>query len=170
MRRFSRRPVLRRTRKVDWGSAQVSATVAPFAKSSAYILNPTDVRTSFVSPTWIANRAFLNCLNAITMVGGGFAGVGLIRWTDLDNVAPTPADTPGVFSDGNMDWLARWVAPYPSGVLAGTLGNMNIFDNTHLSKAKRKLENSAGILCCFEVLAASSFNFACDFRFLIQQV
>ncbi len=160
----------RRTQKLDWECAQLDVFVGVNGRAAAYALKPTDVRDFYTSPTLMAVRAYCNVLSyAAPLGGGGFAGIGVIRWMDLDNTAPVGADVPGPLSNCDLDWIARWVGVFPEGVNAGTLGNMNIFDNTHLSKARRKLENTAGLLVCFETDGVPA-AFGIDLRMLLKQV
>jgi hypothetical protein len=60
------------------------------------------------------------------------------------------------------------------GLAAGTVLSPNIFDITHLSKAKRKLENTAGLLWSVEysnpIGTTTGVSIATDHRYLLQQV
>jgi hypothetical protein len=71
-----------------------------------------------------------------------------------------------------MDWIVRivgFIAPF---ALAGFAPNPNIFDNTHLSKAKRRLGSQTGILVCFAAglgSGAPGVDFGIDVRCLIKE-
>ncbi len=171
-RRMGRRSSTRR--RVDWGTAQAAAVMGANSGGCAWILDPLSAREFYVSPTILAIRSFLLIrFGSISAnFGTGFAAIGIIRWDGID--ALPPVDCPLPLTDGNLDWMARWVGPIPLGTVAGTVITPNIFDITHLSKAKRKLENTAGLLISFEysnpIDTTTAVSFASDHRYLLQQV
>jgi len=169
---FARRGRFSRPRKrLDWGGAEIIVSIFAGTVSYAWIYRPEDAR-ELTSPTVLAMRSFVQMRVIGTPVLGGFAGIGVIRWdgilsTDTLTVPPNPIE------DFDLDWMARWIAPIPDGTTSGTVLSPNIFDNTHLTKAKRKLENTSGLLWVAAVdlaLAPAAISFASDHRFLVQQV
>jgi hypothetical protein len=70
--------------------------------------------------------------------------------------------------DGDMDWIARWVGPVPFGSPIGTLPNPNIFDNTHLVKARRRLGNDRSLLLVYETVGVGA-HIVSDIRTLIKE-
>jgi len=161
-------------RRVDWGTVQADALLAANTGACAWILDPATAREFYVSPTILAIRSFVQMrLGSVALsLDAGYAALGIIRWDGLD--ATAPVDCPLPLTDGNLDWMARWVQPIPLGTNSGTILAPNIFDLTHLSKAKRKLENTAGLLISWEFDAGieitSAVSIASDHRYLLQQV
>jgi hypothetical protein len=119
----------------------------------------------------LAIRTFLEIYYTGDAFGiGGFIGIGIIRWDSKNNAVPFSAYLPDPLDDSELDWMARWVLPIPPGLPAPGLIGVNIFDNTHLSKAKRKLENTSGLLWVMSTSLSVSATAAADHRFLLQQV
>jgi hypothetical protein len=110
----------------------------------------------------------INVRLAETSAIGGFAGFGLIRWDDIDDTPPTFLDAPGPLANIDLDWIYRFVAPVPQGTPGGTIYSPGS-DVLQHSRARRKLENTSGLLACFETIDVSAF-FAVDARVLIKQV
>jgi len=156
---------------MDWGGAQATASLLGGQIACGWIYPPEDAR-DLVSPTVIAIRSFVQMQLVFNIqVFSGFAGMGIIRWNAVDSADSIVCPDP--LQDVQLDWMARWVSPITAGMGSGTLLSPNVFDSTHLSKSKRKLENTSGLLLCWSLdadLATSNVQFASDHRFLVQQV
>ncbi len=132
---------------------------------------PSEIQPFLTDPTLMASRAFVHML-AYGEVG--FAAIGLISWNYIDDGDPNPCPNP-LTPDGDMDWIARWVGPYTTQVGAPVqLLNPNIFDNTHLSKARRRLGNDRSLLICYAmddfIIGAGAFaSLSLDLRTLIKE-
>jgi hypothetical protein len=117
----------------------------------------------------MATRCFLNMTTTSSGSSGGFLAIGMIAWNYVTDAVPTAADTPSVMSpDGDMDWIARWVGAATPSTGIGVPLNPNIFDNTHLVKARRRLGNDRGLLVVFEAVAIGG-QFSIDLRTLIKE-
>ncbi len=174
MRRRSFSRGTTRRKRVDWGTAQATAVLGANSGGCAWILDPITAREFYVSPTILAIRSFVQFLfgSVSNNFGPGFVSCGIIRWDGVDD--QPPVDCPLPLTDGNLDWMCRWVSPLPVGLAAGAVLSPNIFDITHLSKAKRKLENTAGLLWSVEysnpIGTTTGVSIATDHRYLLQQV
>jgi hypothetical protein len=134
---------------MDWVCAQLDVSQANLFTSSAWLIDPIEVLDTFTDPTLMATRAFLAMRTSTTQVtGGGFVGVGIIAWDGTS--ALSPAEPPGPIDDCDFDWINRWVGIAPDGTTAGAQLNPNLFDNSHLSKARRRLPSGTGLLVCFQ--------------------
>ncbi len=156
---------------MDWYHSQSFVSLGPGQKSSTWHILPSVIQPDLTDPTLMALRAFLQFrLDAGTTTGTGFVALGIIAWSYVTDAAPTlAADTPSVMSpDGDMDWIARWVSPVLNGTNAGTLLSPNIFDNTHLVKARRRLGNDRSLLIVYESVNLSA-SIALDLRTLIKE-
>ncbi len=169
----SSRPV----RPMDWECAQSSLVLGTAAFGSkntvcTYAVLPSNLRQFYTDPTLMASRAYLAIRSALNQDSGAtFAGIGLIAWDDTNDFCSS-VDAPDPILDCNLDWINRWVAIFPSGSNAGTFANPNIFDITHLSKAKRRLGNQKGLLLTFSAYttgAVNTISFGIDIRCLIKE-
>ncbi len=152
---------------MDWECIQADVTLGANTKACAWILDPVEVITDYTDPTLMATRQFSSIRSGTTAAGTGiFAAIGIIAWDGISVATPTPC--PGPLTDCNLDWVVRIVGVQPDGTAAGTLLNPNIFDNTHLSKARRRLGNQTGLLVSFET-EGGTFAFAIDIRVLIKE-
>ncbi len=166
----SGRPV----RPMDWECAQASvgqATTGGTVVASQYLVQPSFLRQYYTDPTLMVTRAFVSGRSDGTAVGAFYAAVGIIAWNDINDLPP--GDPPGPITNCNADWIARWVQCVPDGTPASQF-SMNIFDNTHLVKSKRRLGNDKGILVCFQTFSPTGYanilvTYAADFRFLIKE-
>jgi len=169
-RRIFTRGSSRPARPLDWVGATLDVTNAN-AITSGWLIDPIQVLETFTDPTLMATRAFVAARTQAVQSGaggGGYAAIGIIAWDGSTSAAPV--DPPGPLSDLDFDWINRWVGPVVNHAPAGTFLNMNIFDNTHLSKARRRLPSGTGILVCFEGEGLASFvDYACDIRCLIKE-
>jgi hypothetical protein len=156
---------------MDWYHAQITvANLGINQHIAEWLILPSDIQENLTDPTLMAIRAFLNMrtTSECCFTGfGGFAGIGVIAWNYVDD--NVPLDIPQVLSpDGDMDWIARWIGVAPMTTPAGTNLNPNIFDNTHLNKARRRLGNDRSLLVVFETVDISA-NYAIDLRALIKE-
>ena len=156
----------RQLRPMDWTCAQMDVELAPDLKACAWLIDPIDVLETFTDPTLMATRQFSN-IRSLSSTGatGTFAAIGVIAWDGIDELPP--ADCPGPLSDCDFDWIVRIVSPIPASAPSAN-GNPNIFDNTHLSKARRRLPSQTGILVAFETEGVTA-SFAIDIRCLIKE-
>ena len=157
----------RPARPLDWVCAQFDVT-AGNGISCAWLMDPLEVLETFTDPTLMATRTFLSVRNSGTQgVDGGFAAFGIIAWDGISAAPPT--DCPGPLSDCDFDWINRIVAPVVAGATVGFM-NPNIFDNTHLSKARRRLPSQTGLLVVFEGEGlTNNQNYGADVRCLIKE-
>ncbi len=172
---FSRK----RPARMDWECAQATATLqAAQGHVCAYLIGPDTFRDFYTSPTVLVTRVFCQIFQLSAGQSPGsvpIAAIGIIDWKDRDSAAPdvTANECPRPLTDCDLDWMGRWVSPgFPVGTPQATFPfglGPNIFDNTHLVKSRRKLENSEGLLVSFETLGMDA-AFSIDARFLIKQV
>ncbi len=167
MPRYARR-TSSRPRRMDWGSAEVVATISAFNNDRGWYLDPETQRSSFVDPT-VIRHLFSTVIHQNTNNFGaaGLVAVGLIAWDGIDATLPTPSPRP--ISDGNLDWIMRHVQGVPPFQQAGALYTFPNCDMLYQSKAMRKLGNDKGLLVCWEVTAGASFTFVSDIRFLLKE-
>ncbi len=162
----------RPARPMDWKCAQFRVTLGATGITCAWLLTPFDTSFEFTDPTLMATRAFLNIrLNGESVPAGvgGIAAMGLIAWDGTsDGNPPVGALCPGPLRNCDYDWVARWSGPAPAGTTVGTLLGPNIFDNTHLSRARRRLPTGTGLLVSFETIEIP-VSFAADIRCLIKE-
>jgi hypothetical protein len=158
---------------MDWEAAQINIVgVGIGGKAAAQVVTATEIDQQYTDPTLMASRWFLGAQLTTAATGPGFIGHGLIRWDDLNDTAPVGAEVPGVLSDANLDWINRFVTPIFAGQGGAGTGVAGVFwDNTHLSKAKRRLGTSGTILYCVEVNGggAAVVSFGADVRLLIKE-
>ncbi len=157
-------------RKMTWEALQINADgMGSGSKASAYVILPSETETEFVSPTLIATR-LVSAERITTLVpAGGFAfGIGLIRWSDVNDTVPAIGDTPGPLSNADFDWIIRQVSFFPATTPVGY--SITSLDSlSYLSKAKRKLSRSTGLLLVMETTGAGGLNASADVRCLVQQ-
>jgi hypothetical protein len=158
---------------MDWECAQLSTTVFGGNLEAGWIVDPETVRQDYTDPTLMATRQFsLASLKTINNTNPFFeyAAIGIIRWDHTDSTVPLNA--PGPLRNCDADWIVRIVFLIAPATAIGSNLSSNIFDNTHLSKAKRRLGNNSGILACFETAATAgnySVAFGLDARCLIKE-
>jgi hypothetical protein len=154
---------------MDWKCRQYRTQLQATQLVCSWVIAPEDLAFEFTDPTLMATRAFLQMYLAGPSVPagvGGIAAIGLIAWDGL--VSPPIGDLcPGPIRNCDYDWVARWSAPVPAGAPVGVL-SPNIFDNTHLSRARRRLPTGTGLLVAFETIEIP-VNFALDIRCLIKE-
>jgi hypothetical protein len=122
----------------------------------------------------MASRWFLSAApgtGVIESFAGAAIGIGLIAWSSKDDNIPSPGDTPLPLSDGELDWINRWVLPLPLGFnAAGDDIFFQNLDDVHLSKAKRRLGSDNGILIVAETKLVTNFwSISADVRCLIKE-
>ena len=131
---------------------------------------PSELESEYVDPTLLATR-LCSGIRVTTSPTGAVSGVaiGVIAWDDVNDTVPAAADAPGPYRDSDLDWIARQVACIPVGTPAGT--QYESADGfSYLSKARRKLGASRGILCTVEASGTSIVvNVSLDVRCLLQQ-
>jgi len=165
--RFSRGSS-RPARPMDWYHSESAGFNPPNTHSAAWHILPSVIQPDLTDPTLMAARAFvgMRTLSYSTALGA-FVGIGLIAWNYVDDA--TPLQIPSVQApDGDFDWIARWVGIVHPSTLPGTDLNPNIFDNTHLVKARRRLGNDRSLLVVFQTVAVSAY-IALDLRTLIKE-
>jgi len=169
--RFAGRSTARPARPMDWVCAQVDARLAPGSIACAWIHDPIETLETFTDPTLMATRQFTIMRQESTQNAGlsGFAAMGIIAWDGVSAAAPT--ECPGPLSDCDFDWVVRVVGIVIAGAPAGSLLNPNVFDNTHLSKARRRLPSQTGLLIAFETDADNTgvVAFGTDVRCLLKE-
>jgi len=158
----------RQLRPMDWVCAQMDVPIVN-AVSCAWLIDPIDVLETFTDPTLMATRIFMALRTGVTQVGtGAYAGIGIIAWDGTSAAAPT--ECPGPLSDCDFDWINRIIGIVPETTPAGTFLNPNAFDNTHLSKARRRLPSQTGLLVSFEGEGLTGTVYAgADIRCLIKE-
>jgi hypothetical protein len=136
--------------------------------AAAWHILPSDIQENLTDPTLMATRAFVGMRTETSPTNAvGFLSVGLIAWSYTSDLEPL--EIPSVMSpDGDMDWIARWVGVVPYGAPAGFLPNPNIFDNTHLVKARRRLGNDRSLLIVFQAVDVTG-HIGLDLRTLIKE-
>ncbi len=160
----------RPARPMDWVCATLDVALGGTDIACAWLIDPIETLETFTDPTLMATRAFVQIrIEGASFVGiGGFAAIGLIAWDGV--TALPPLDCPGPLSDCDFDWVARWVGVINRQLPAATILNPNVFDNTHLSRARRRLPTQTGLLVVFETESAnSSVHFGIDLRCLIKE-
>jgi hypothetical protein len=136
---------------MDWECSQISTFLVPLTRTCDWIVDPDTLSSLYTDPTLMATRQFSSI--SIAQGSSNFsvfyepAAIGIIAWDSKDNTLPI--DCPDPLRDCDLDWIVRIVGAAPPGSGALTAYNPNVFDNTHLSKAKRRLGNQTGILACF---------------------
>jgi hypothetical protein len=156
---------------MDWKCAQFRVSLGPTQIACVYLIDPDTLAIEFTDPTLMATRAFLNIRldgESVPAGVGGIAAIGLIAWDSSNGEAPIGDNCPGPIRDCDFDWIARWSGPAPAGTTVGTLLGPNIFDNTHLSRARRRLPTGTGLLVAFETIEIPA-SFAADIRCLIKE-
>jgi hypothetical protein len=158
---------------MDWECSQVSGNVFAGNVESGWVVDPDTVREDYTDPTLMATRQFCNATIVQRPTASFFyeyGAIGLIRWDQMD--AGLVLNPPGPLRNCDADWIVRIVFPFHTLQPIGTAIGANIFDNTHLSKAKRRLGSNSGILCVFEVAstaAGAQLAFGIDARCLIKE-
>jgi hypothetical protein len=156
---------------MDWECAQLDGTVTANQKIAGYVLPQSLSRLTYTDPTLMATRQFTSMrLNSAQGAFTGFAAAGVIVWEDINDAVPAMADLPGPLTNCDLDWIVRIVGIAHANLPAGSLLNPNVFDNTHLSKARRRLGSSGALLVVFEAdLDIVSVNIGMDVRVLIKE-
>jgi hypothetical protein len=158
---------------MDWENGRVSCFMGPGnTLCRDWIVFPTVLRDGYTDPTLMASRWFVAAANnsqGQEFIAGAAIGIGLIVWSSKDDSIPSAAATPLPLSDGELDWVNRWVIPIPQG--QSSLETIyNELDNVHLSKAKRRLGQDNGILLVAETkLLSNSWGISTDVRCLIKE-
>ncbi len=168
-RKFSNKGSSRPARPMDWVFAQLDVQQQNIFTSSAWLIDPITTLETFTDPTLMATRAFVGMrTTGVQTNGTGFVAVGLTVWHGFD--ALSPAEPPGPLDDADFDWINRWVGIVPFGTPPGAMLNPNIFDNTHLSKARRRLPSGTGLLVCFQAQNVDNLvAIGIDLRCLIKE-
>ncbi len=171
-RQQSRRAA-RPLRPMDWEFANVSVVgLNSGTKFGVYAVLPSTFRDKYTDPTLMVSRWFLGFRIEVDQAAGtvGFIGVGLIKWDDINDVAPAGGEAPGPITDGRLDWINRYVQPVMAGSAAGSLFSGVLWDNAHMSKAKRRMGSDGGLLLAFEASATTgAVDVATDVRCLIKE-
>jgi hypothetical protein len=155
---------------MDWECAQLDGDVTAGSKIAGYVFLPSMARADYTDPTLMATRQFTSMRLNTTQTLTGFAAAGVIVWEDINDTVPAAADLPGPLTDCDLDWIVRVVGIAHGNMPAGSLLNPNVFDNTHLSKARRRLGSSGGLLVVFQGDAdIISVNIGMDVRVLIKE-
>jgi len=156
-----------RTGSFDWENVLVSGSALANAIVGDWALLPSAVRTEYTDPTLYATRLFarLNTRGAVGVSPPSAVAIGLIDWSAFDDSLPI---FPGPITDGNLDWIVRYVEPLaPTMPTDGTIFSL-VLDTTHLSKARRRLGAENGILVVFETSNIIG-DFAADVRMLLRE-
>ncbi len=156
----------RAARPMDWVCGQLDVALGPNASACGWLADPIFILDTFTDPTLMATRAFMEIRTETSTSIGTFAAIGLIAWDGV--TSGNPPVCPGPLSDCDFDWAARWVAAIPRNTPAGSVVSPNIFDNTHLSRARRRLPSQTGLLVSFETDGIQA-GFAIDLRCLIKE-
>ncbi len=155
-------------KKLDWTGAQLRANLLLNGIQAAYVVEPSVIKDFFTSPTLMSTRVAFSGLADDTNLGGlgGFVAFGMIRWMDVDDVAPI-FSIPDPLANIDLDWIIRIVSPVPGNSAGILLGQP--LDKVYESRARRKLENTAGLLGVFSSIDANA-NLQVDVRVLLKQV
>jgi hypothetical protein len=153
---------------MDWYHSETGQRLFINEHAAAWHILPSTIQPELTDPTLMASRAFVGIRTFETpIIPGAFAGIGLIAWSYVDD--NIPLQIPSVMApDGDMDWICRWIGVVPQGTPAGTQLNPNIFDNTHLSKARRRLGNDRSLLIVYQTVDVGA-DFGLDLRTLIKE-
>ncbi len=182
-RRFASRGSSRPARPMDWECAQTQVTALDVGSNftgaivaANWIVTPDKIRQDYTDPTLMATRWFLGFQFSRTAAGGAqdriFAAAGIIAWDSIDD--GIPVFPPGPITHCDLDWINRYVFQFSAGAPSGSGGPGDLWDNVHLSKAKRRLGNDRGILICFEGFGFNpsefdKLNIGADVRCLIKE-
>ncbi len=161
----------RPARPMDWKCAQFRVALTASTVNCAWLLSPFDTSFEFTDPTLMATRSFIQMYltgPSVPAGVGGIAAIGLIAWDGTTTGAPPASECPGPLRNCDYDWIARWASPVPATVPSPLLLNPNVFDNTHLSRARRRLPTGTGLLVAFETIEIP-VAFAADIRCLIKE-
>ncbi len=165
-RRSFRRAPGRPARPMDWENARTLANLNGTGIICNYALPPSELREQYTDPTLIALRVWGQFRQTTTPGTSQFAAIGMIAWTDANDLVPS--DCPGPLSNGDMDWIVRYVVPIWS--TSGTLIIAPVtFDIAHSIKSKRRLGSDKGLLVVFENAAVASVDALFDWRMLIKE-
>ncbi len=169
-KRFAGRGSGRPLRPMDWYCGQTWGDIVN-ACSSNWLILPSDVQDKLTDPTLMATRAWGGMRTSNTQItNGGFAGIGLIAWSYASDDPPVGSSCPGVITDCDLDWIARWVGTLPSGQPGGVLLDQVVFDLAHSVRSRRRLGNDRAILIAVEGFQLSgSVSYAFDFRCLLKE-
>ncbi len=162
---------------MDWENARMDCVLIPGNSfCSDWALYPSVVQELYTDPTLMASRWFVSAsadTGLVEFLTGAAIGIGLIAWSGrFDTSVVGGPDTPLPLSDGNLDWILRYVLPIPSGYnpAADQLHGEAMWDNHHLSKAKRRLGQDHGILMVAESKQITNFwSINIDVRMLIKE-
>jgi hypothetical protein len=154
---------------MDWEGAQISTTgLAASQKASGYVVLPSAVRDFYTDPTLMFTHVYLQMkTEQATGSPWGAIGLGIITWSDINDVAPLSADAPGPINNTDLDWIWRFVQPV--GPLSASSYYGQLLDSSTMSKAKRRLGSDHGILVVAENLTSASLAFYMDVRVLIKE-
>jgi hypothetical protein len=142
---------------------------------SAYVVDPSTLRLDYTDPTLMYTLVQIAITtSAANLVGGGLIGFGLIEWMDVNDTIPT--DPPLPVTDGDRDWIYRFVAPVPvnnSGAILTQFFSPGT-EKLQESHAKRRLGQTKGILGVFQSFlspcgSVGPFSIVADLRFLIKE-
>jgi hypothetical protein len=153
---------------MDWYHSETGQRLFINEHAAAWHILPSTIQPYLTDPTLMATRAFCAIRTFETpIVPGAFAAIGVIAWNYVTDFIPL--EIPSVLApDGDMDWICRWIGVAPQGTPAGTFLNPNIFDNTHLSKARRRLGNDRSLLIVYQTVDVGA-DFGLDLRTLIKE-
>jgi len=169
MRRFRKhRSSSGKRRKKEWYWANQNSggiiTAAPNVNtiSAAWIKTPSGVVDTSTPVDTIApeDETVLRLISLASLTVQGdhlqsqfdrsVAGMGIIRWEDVDESAPVITDVPWPLQNGSADWLWWWMVPltFTPGSTAGFATYFNHTGPEFLasSRAQRKLSQNAGLL------------------------
>jgi hypothetical protein len=153
---------------MDWYHSETGQFLPANTHAAAWHILPSTIQPELTDPTLMALRAFIGIKTSqLPLALGAFVGVGVIAWNYVDD--NIPLQIPSVMApDGDMDWIARWVGVALPGTFDGTQLNPNIFDNTHLVKARRRLGNDRSLLIVYQTVDVAAF-IGMDLRTLIKE-
>jgi hypothetical protein len=138
-------------------------------KATLYVVLPSELNKEYTDPTLMATRAIFTAkTNGLPTAGGASVSLGVIAWDDINDTAPIGAEAPGPISNGNLDWVLRQTFPIAVGTPSGTTYSLAL-DEMYMSKARRRLGTSRGVLAVIEVIGVGLVSATGEIRCLVKE-
>jgi len=166
-------------RGVEWigaarsGAGALFVTVPVTGFDTWYAVLPSQAR-SYVNPTLVRTRgqAVFSPGLAAGIQSNIVGAVGIIAWSDADDLLPSAAELPDPYNDPDLDWIWHSYLHVPGGGVAGE-NDLTFSDgvgNPIDSRAMRKLGADQGVMVVVRnESTVQSFSYALGLRCLIKE-